>query len=265
MYSGVYDKKGILVRCIYLFIAIGVYMLTLGGRLTKKNTIVLCYHGVLSSQQERFTWQIKSSSRIKFKNIFITFDDAFENLLTNSLPILRSLHVPAIIFAVPGNHGKTPQWVIAADHPEYKEKLMTAEQLVTLSKDPLFRLGSHTLTHPDLVKITQEKALYELVQSRRNLEMLLKYPIEDLALPHGSYNNTVLAMAKQAGYKRIYTLQPKQASEGALSEGIVGRFSMSPNVWKIEFLLTCLGAYSWLGFFRLYLRGITRWVLRFQQ
>jgi len=252
VYSGVYDKKGPLIRCIYLFIAISVYILTLGGRLTKKNSIVLCYHGVLSTQQQRFAWQVKTIKCLNFKNILITFDDAFENLLTNSLPILRNFHIPALIFAVPGNHGNTPQWHIAADHPEYNERLMSAEQLVALSKEHLFRIGSHTLTHPDLVKITQEKAMQELVQSRKNLEMLLNYPIQDLALPHGSYNNTVLAMAKQAGYKRIYTLQPKQASENALSEGIIGRFLMSPKVWPIEFFLTINGAYSWLNKWRFY-------------
>lgn len=262
MYSGVYDKKGTLIRCIYLFISISIYILTLGGRFFKKNSVVLCYHGILSTQQERFAWQIEAINNYKFKNVLITFDDAFENLIKNSLPILKKFHVSAIIFAVPGNLGKTPQWDIATDHPEYKEKLMAVEQLAALSQEHLFRIGSHTLTHPDLAKITQEKVKQELVQSRRSLEMLLNYPIEDLALPHGSYNNAVLEMAKEAGYKRIYTLQPKRVSERTLSEGTIGRFSMSPNVWKIEFLLTCAGAYSWLANFRLFLHYITTWALR---
>jgi peptidoglycan/xylan/chitin deacetylase (PgdA/CDA1 family) len=122
---------------------------------------------------------------------------------------------------------------------------MTTEQLVAVSKNPLFRIGSHTLTHPDLAKIRPDQLKTELTDSKLRLEYFLGSPIEDLALPFGSYNTEVLRMAREAGYKRIYTVEPKPINPMS-EEPVIGRFSMSPDVWKIEFLLTCCGAYTWL-------------------
>ena len=176
----------------------------------------------------------------------MTFDDAFENLIGNVIPVLEEFQIPAIVFAVPGNLGRTPKWAISPDRPESREKVMTAEQLVILDKNPLIHIGSHTMTHPNLATLTSEKIRQELAESKQQLELLLGHPVEDLALPHGAFNGTVLQMAHQAGYKRIYTLEPKVMPEVEMQNGVIGRFSMSPNVWPIEFTLTCAGAYSWL-------------------
>lgn len=264
MHSGIYDKKGFFVRCIYLLIALSTYILTLGGRFAGKKSIILCYHGVFPSQRERFSWQVKTISNRKPQNIGLTFDDAFANLLHNAVPILEKYSVQCTIFAVFGNLGQNPCWKMPKGHLESDEKTMTAEQLIFLSKHRLIRVGSHTLTHPDLVEITEEEAKQELVQSRRNLETLLSCTVEDLALPHGSYNDAVLVIAKKAGYKRIYTLQASQVSD-VLLEGVIGRFSMSPDVWKIEFFLTCAGAYSYLAGWRLFVSTARHWIQPFNK
>ena len=178
--------------------------------------------------------------------IVLTFDDAFENLLSNAIPILEDYQIPAIVFGVAGNLGKKPKWSISVAHPEAGEKTMTAEQLVTLSRNPLIRIGSHTMTHPNLATLTVVKVRQELADSKQQLELLLNCPVEDLALPHGAFNEMVLQIARQVGYKRIYTLEPKVMPEDKMQDGIIGRFSMSPDIWPIEFFLTCAGAYAWL-------------------
>jgi hypothetical protein len=84
----------------------------------------------------------------------------------------------------------------------------------------------------------------ELGESKAALEQLLGCAVEDLAFPHGAYNADVLDAAFAAGYARVYTLDPVIHRDGA--SGVVGRFSMSPDVWWIEFVLVCDGAYVWL-------------------
>jgi peptidoglycan/xylan/chitin deacetylase (PgdA/CDA1 family) len=261
----VYGKRGLLIRVLYLMAAMLWYVLTLGGRLNCGNTVVLCYHGICSDHRERFQWQmsrisgravemgkltqVKPSCNMTSPKICITFDDAFVNLLDNVLPILEEFQIPATIFAVTGNLGDTPKWAISANHPEAGEKTMTSEQLVMLSKNPLIRIGSHTQTHPDLSKLSPDQVLWELTESKKNLGKLLGKPVEDLALPHGAYNEKVLHIAQEVGYKRIYTLEPNLVKENQ-EMGVIGRFSTSPDVWPIEFYLTCCGAYSWLRLFR---------------
>lgn len=268
----IYARHGIIVRLAYLAISVFNFFLRLVF-VSKASVIVLCYHGIPSASQRSFHKQMhiikdrvfrwnENPEHDKQTNttplVCITFDDAFENLLDNAIPILEEFQVPALIFAVPGNLGKTPNWNIASDHPEAAEKTMTAEQLVTLSKNPLITIGSHTQTHPDLTQLPPEKIKYELAESKRVLEQLLFQPVEDLALPHGAFNDTVLQIARQVGYKRIFTLEPKLISSGGMQKGVIGRFSISPDVWPIEFRLTCAGAYAWLLPWRAFIHRIRR-------
>jgi len=250
---------------LYLFIAVFCYLITLGGRTLKGNRIILCYHGISKEQRERFRLQMskitdnasvidKCERKQLSRKICITFDDAFENLLENVLPLLNELRIPAIVFAVPGNLGQSPKWNIAPDHPEYNEKTMTIEQLKSIQND-LITIGSHTQTHPDLSKLPPDQMQWELIESKKNLEQLIDKPIDDLALPHGAYNQDVLRIAEEIGYKRVYTLEPKLGRANQKT-GAIGRFSMSPDVWPIEFYLTCCGAYCWLFPFRTAMKWI---------
>lgn len=255
----VYGKRGILLRLIYLVFATCWYALTAGSRTGRCSLIVLYYHGIPAGMRGRFDWQIQKLSKWKssasctyrkcregiHKGIHVTFDDAFANLLDNALPVLEHYQIPATLFAVADNLGCLPRWELPYGHPESTEMTMTAEQLVAVSKNPLVRIGSHTLTHPDLTRIRPDQLKTELIDSKRRLEQLLSNPIEDLALPFGSYNQKVFSMAREAGYKRIYTIDPKPVNPMP-EDTVMGRFAMSPDVWHIEFLLTCAGAYAWL-------------------
>lgn len=220
---------------------------------------MLYYHGIPAEMRDKFEWQIQKLAKWKSsasctdgkyregtrKGVHVTFDDAYANLLDNALPVLERYQIPATIFAVADNLGCLPRWEMPYRHPESSEMTMTAKQLVAVPENPLIRIGSHTLTHPDLAKIRPEQLKIELTESKHRLEELLHKPIEDLSLPFGSYNQQVLTMAREAGYKRVYTVDAKLAYPVS-QEPVIGRFAMSPSAWKIEFILTCAGAYSWL-------------------
>lgn len=185
----IYAKQGNLVRFIYLSLAIGWFVVTLGGRLAGKTKVVLCYHGILPKQKERFRWQmagifaqatcdenkkdISRHHKKRFSKVCVTFDDAFANLLDNALPVLEKYCIPATVFAVPGNLGETPRWKMSVGHSESNEKTMTADQLASIGKHPLIKIGSHTVTHPNLVEILPEQAKTELSDSKQQLEALL--------------------------------------------------------------------------------------------
>lgn len=229
----------------------------------RKNSkfIVLCYHGITPNSIDKFQWQMKSiaarATSILFSNerihhlrkrvkVCVTFDDAFANLLENALPVLVKYQIPAIFFSVAGNMGFEPCWKMPKNHPDIEQTTMTREQLISICDIPLVDIGSHTFTHPDLTKIQLNEAKKELEDSKIRLESILNRKIEDLALPYGSYNASVINMAKKVGYKRIYTLNAYVAKQNSKSNTI-DRFSMEPNVSKLEFLLTSIGAYEWLG------------------
>lgn len=268
--TNAYAKRGTLVRIAYLLVAVVCWCLRGLWGLSRQGVVVLCYHGVTAKDRGRFAWQMKQIAgrtvapvsfptagdrRQTRSRVCITFDDAFECLADNALPLLQELGIGAFVFAVPGNLGAKPRWCMPAGHPEREERTMTADQLVAVDRGGLCRIGSHTATHADLRSIPLEQARRELVESKAALERVLRRPVEDLALPHGSYDQNVMMAAREAGYTRIFTLDPWICA-GNDAGGRIGRFSMSPDVWRIEFLLTCAGAYAWLSPWRRFLRRV---------
>jgi peptidoglycan/xylan/chitin deacetylase (PgdA/CDA1 family) len=271
----VYARHGLFIRLLYLLTAMLWWLGMTAVRCVRgirRSTVVLCYHGVRDSQRARFAWQMtRIADRTidvvdldaplrpddRYPQVLVTFDDAYANLLDNALPIMQQLEVPALIFVVPGNLGDVPRWPLPAgdaDSPERHERIMAADQ-ATAARSTLCRFGSHTQNHVNLVDVPATGRREELVQSRIQLQRMLQQNVEDLAPPFGAYNAEVLSAARAAGYKRVFTLD---ASPQPIAPGVIGRFPMVPDVWRLEFWLTCAGAYAWLRPWRRLLRRLRK-------
>lgn len=64
-----------------------------------------------------------------------------------------------------------------------------------------FEIGSHTMTHANLMNISKEKAQWEIVQSKKYLEKLLNVKISGFCYPFGSYNNILSKIIEENGYR----------------------------------------------------------------
>lgn len=218
--------------------------------------LVLCYHEITDEQKNRFAHQleiiIQRGIRVVPANttrltsgalqIAITFDDGFENLLKNAIPLLKQNHQPATLFIPFFCLGKYPSWLTTTHHPNKHEKLMTQQQLKAIASDGI-SIGSHGLNHLDLTR-TDVDVGYELKKSKQYLEEFLEVPIDLLAYPYGRSNEVVHLLAKQAGFKRVFNSDPISNEDDFL----MGRVNCSPNDWTIEFKLKIYGAYQWLPY-----------------
>ena len=269
-----YAQRGCFVRVVYLILAIVCYVLSFGGRIGRGSVVVLCYHGIARDQRRFFARQmsgiahravsltglagVRSYRWGVMPRVCVTFDDGFQNLLENAIPVLEQLGVPATLFVVPGNWGRNPMWRMPGGHPEADERLMDEAQLQTLVKDYGLHVGSHTLTHTDLLSLSRLEVRRELSESKAVLENTLGVPVTAVAFPYGACNDSIVNEAVKVGYVSVCTLEPRlyRRCDG----GRIGRFSMSPAAWPIEFHLTCAGAYSWLHLCRrLLAAGCARW------
>lgn len=261
-----YAKKGQAVRLAYLFAALISFILRrLFGR--TEGVVVLCYHSVLAEQRSAFERQMRyirhravSLNRIKNASdndamVVVTFDDAYECLLRNVIPVVRALHVPIAIFAVSGNLGKPPAWLTGSKHPDADLPTMSADQLRQLAREPGVMIGSHSSSHRRLGDLSAAEVDIELALSKATLEKVLGLPCPYLALPHGSYRPEVIDLAVRHGYQRVLTLE-EIATPSRWPTGTVGRFSVSPDMWMIEFVLTVHGAYAWLYAWRTLIRRL---------
>lgn len=259
-----YAKKGTLVRLAYLFVALLSFALhRVFGRAA--GVIVLCFHSVSTKQRPAFKRQMQyireravSLDHVKDASdsdtlVIVTFDDAFECLLDNIVPVVRDLQVPIAIFAVSGNLGKTPAWLHGTGHPDANLPTMSAEQLRKLAEEPGCIIGSHSANHRRLGDLPAAEVDFELATSKASLENVLGVQCQYLALPHGSYRPDVIELAIRHDYRRVLTLD-EIAMPSRWPIGTVGRFSVSPDMWMIEFVLTVHGAYAWLYAWRSWVR-----------
>jgi peptidoglycan/xylan/chitin deacetylase (PgdA/CDA1 family) len=252
------------------FIKLSISMLCRAAQRARGRSarVVLYFHAVTDEQAARFRRQMEwlrhysrviplsqiESSPAGRPAVAVTFDDAFDCVRRNALPVLEALRIPATIFAVSGNLGRAPAWHMVEDDSDSAETVMTAEQLRSLPAD-LIGIGSHTVTHPMLSRLAPADVRREAIESKRDLEAIVGHAVADFSFPYGDYSDSAVAAVADAGYRRIFTSDPFVVTGG---ERVMGRFAASPDDWPIEFRLKAVGAYGWLRHVRRFKRAILR-------
>lgn len=113
--------------------------------------------------------------------ITVTFDDGWESVYTDALPILQRDGIPTTQFIIAGNF----------DDPGY----LSYDQVKSLHAAG-HEIGSHTMSHPDLTKISDSQLVQELANSQATLNTI-QPNVVDFAIPYGSVNDHSLAYVKR--------------------------------------------------------------------
>jgi peptidoglycan/xylan/chitin deacetylase (PgdA/CDA1 family) len=150
----------------------------------------------------------------------ISFDDGNQNFYTNAWPILQKHGLKSAVYIMTGVGG---------------DNYLNDEQIKELAQTGLVEFGSHTIYHPKLTKISKPERLYELEQSKEELENLLNQEITVLAYPYGLYNDEVKALAMAIGYKAGLTFD-QDAWQDPTDLLELKRISVYPNLNVVKFL-----------------------------
>lgn len=219
---------------------------------------MLYYHAVRAEHRERFGRQMDAVLRWTkpvradrwerlapgVRYAAVTFDDGYQNVVENALPELEKRGIPSTLFIITEALGKYPHWLTDPSDSAKSEKVMSVDQLQSLSPD-LVTVGSHTLAHPMLPSLSEGDARRELYESRARLEKTLNRPVTLFSFPYGAFNAQLVEWCREAGYERVFTILPLPAF-CELHEFVTGRVSVEPTDWLLEFWLKLMGAYQWL-------------------
>ena len=119
------------------------------------------------------------------KNVVVTFDDAYKDVITNAYPILEKYNFQATVFVITDFVGK--------------DRYLTWEDIKTLKKNG-WHIESHTLTHPNLSNISEKEAKRQIYESKNKIEKNLGTIVRFLSYPAGKYDDDIIELTKEAGY-----------------------------------------------------------------
>jgi peptidoglycan/xylan/chitin deacetylase (PgdA/CDA1 family) len=144
--------------------------------------------------------RLQSGKPIPRRTVAITFDDCYRDNL-DAAAILKEHGLPATFF-VPTAFVGTDE-VFPWDKHLPRQRNLTWDDLRAMTAMG-FEIGSHTVSHPSMGRISSEQALLEMVQSRQHIRQELGVPVRWFAYPYGGMNDSradLLSLAEQAGYE----------------------------------------------------------------
>ncbi|MEG1996114.1 MAG: polysaccharide deacetylase family protein [Oscillospiraceae bacterium] len=120
------------------------------------------------------------------KNVYLTFDEGYENGYTAKiLDTLKEKDCHAVFF-------------VTMDYVKKQEKLV--KRMI----DEGHVVGNHSATHPSMPKVSQEKAIDEIVTLHNYICEKFNYNMTLFRPPMGEWSTRTLEIAKQLGYKTVF-------------------------------------------------------------
>jgi peptidoglycan/xylan/chitin deacetylase (PgdA/CDA1 family) len=182
-----------------------------------------------------FFYQISPIYDFKQSIISLTFDDGYITQFTVALPLLKERNIPATFYVI-------------TDRLDSVTRSLISENI---SQE--FEIGSHTVTHADLVKTGSENAKMELLNSRSFLQRNFGLNAGlTMSYPWGIYNRSVEQVAKSiylaarstdVGYNSLfkfdrYALKMQNFDKriGAYWANQWVDFAISNHLWLIEMI-----------------------------
>lgn len=229
------------------------------GREQATPCVVLYYHGVPEEHRQLFARQMDTLRRWAkpiradavppqekgVRHAAVTFDDGLLSVWENALPELSTREIPATIFVPTAWLGKPPGWGKHTATAVSGERVISGAELASHRDSTLLLIGSHSATHPKINRLSDVDAIEELRDSKRVLEEILGYEVVLFSFPHGETDARTISFCRQEGYKKVFSVQPTYVLQAG-DEYVMGRVSVSPEEWPIEFWLKLMGAYRWL-------------------
>lgn len=149
---------------------------------------------------EQFENHVNGKTKLKGKNLLLTFDDGFSSNFEVARKILSKLYIKSIFF-VPSEFVKIKSIkkarsfikknILDQNLPEDFNNIrnMTVKNLRYLIRNG-HTIGAHSKTHVNLGNIGNKKKLKdEIIKSSKDLEKILKIKIKHFAFTYGNYKS----------------------------------------------------------------------------
>lgn len=246
-----------------------------GSSRRRADTLIVCYHAIsarwpaalaitVEQLHDQLEWLLAQgyrgatftdavTQRRSHPTVAVTFDDAFASVREQAAPVMATLGLPGTVFAVTdfADSGRRLAWD-GIDHwigGEHDAELrgMSWPELRRLEHTG-WEIASHTVTHPRLTTLDDERLARELRDSRAACEQGLGHPVASIAYPYGDVDARVVRATAAAGYAAGASLPAFMGPHAALDWPRVGiyradslarvKLKVSPTVRRLRTTLS---------------------------
>lgn len=125
------------------------------------------------------------------KSVVITLDDGYKDNYENAFPILKEFGFKATVFMITSSINNEKDFLTSSE----------LKQMDSYGMD----IESHTVNHDKLDRLTYEKQIQTLKDSKEFLEKLLNKKVKYIAYPYGKWNQSAINALKAEGYSMAFT------------------------------------------------------------
>ncbi|MCS7180396.1 MAG: polysaccharide deacetylase family protein [bacterium] len=132
------------------------------------------------------------------KKFVVTFDDGFYDNFLFGLPLFKKLNLKPVIFIIAKFINTEKIWERYKNRE--RDRFLTWQEINEMIKENV-EIGSHTLTHPHLINISEALAKEEIMDSKKFIEDKIGKEVKYFCYPYGEFNEKLIEIVKLSGYK----------------------------------------------------------------
>lgn len=102
--------------------------------------------------------------------------------------------------------------VAAAPPPEPLDRALDLDEVRAMAASGLVAIGAHTVTHPSLPTLPEQRQRTEIETSRRDCEDAIGRPIDGFAYPFGDYDGVARRLVRELGFAYACSADPRVVS-----------------------------------------------------
>ena len=151
---------------------------------------------------------LKEGSKPKDKYFCLSFDDGFKNIYENVVDIFLKDNIPCMFFIPTSFIGnlRDDAGKIFFNSNEINNEFLSWNDCEKIVSEKIFDIGSHSINHNLISKLTNEECTFEVGMSKNIIENKLKIKCNHFAPPVGDYSiNRDLEIIKNYQYKSLST------------------------------------------------------------
>ena len=128
------------------------------------------------------------------RSFVITFDDGYQSAYEEAFPVLEGYGMSATVFLTVGEKRGAKS---GGRLPSLTGRSMLSWEEIQEMQQSGIDFGAHTLSHPDLTRLSSEEVKAEVCDGKAIIEDALSAPVPSFAYPYGRYNDQVRNMVRE--------------------------------------------------------------------